>query len=583
MSLTAISTSSSSMVQVPEHPLYLDPAKRPQALNESISIAFQRIVNDSSSGWGLFNGSSTYGICGVKEHALMKKIIDGAPSGQKDFYVLDIGAGNFQWINALAKYLNEQPDLPKDIKIHIIGVRGESYCGDKVVEMGQCKLYNLGAFKTEELLAQFKEQGLELENKIDLTVSSWCFRHFADPVGTFVQTYNLLRPETGLLLMDGFLFLHEKEPLNGYNCNSNMTQLFLDTTAPFLTQFYNDTRSLNHFMLRRPDAIPCRVPMDYLGTVSAADGYQIGSEIVTRFKREPQENDDQGFDVPLNWKDLHLYGDKALHDWLKTNRLLSDPSSTWQPIRDQDKDKKYPLLHNAVLAGDKMAIEKCLQNGSNINESDSSGYTALHISILKQNMELFKFLLDAGADFGLSNGENHTPLHEASLCDMKGLFLQRLIDAGANINARVFYGKTPLDCAIKSKNLKAIEILVKAGSEISEENNKALDDPAFSSLHQFGFIPPHVTTNALADISHWIERGDCVVFLQNGIEHSMYHRENASNKNPRLLLLNVNPQTPLLEEDEWPDVLRLAGHAHSSYDPEKVKNFRHIYQFDFGY
>ena len=81
--------------------------------NHAISRAFQSIAQDTKSIWGLFNGRETYGIGRIKEHKLMKKLILGAQAECKDFYALDIGAGNYQWGRKLAKYLNEKKTFQK--------------------------------------------------------------------------------------------------------------------------------------------------------------------------------------------------------------------------------------------------------------------------------------------------------------------------------------------------------------------------------------------------------------------------------------------------------------------------------------
>ena len=93
---------------------YLSWKERTSEINRAITGAFRAIVRNTKSGWGLFNGSDTYGIGGIKEHKLMRKIIREAPSGTKDFYALDIGAGDYQWGRGLAKYLNtKKKTFPK--------------------------------------------------------------------------------------------------------------------------------------------------------------------------------------------------------------------------------------------------------------------------------------------------------------------------------------------------------------------------------------------------------------------------------------------------------------------------------------
>jgi SAM-dependent methyltransferase len=592
MAIHSISNSNPSQNQVSPHveptvtSNYLDWTQRPDSLNSSIAKAFRKVTCSFSSGWGVFNGSSAYGICGVNEHALMKKIIQQAPTGQKDFYVLDIGAGNFQWSKSMADFIDNQTDLPKDIKVHIIGVRGERYVGEREIETDRCKIYNLGAFKIEELVKQFEELGFDLVNQVDFGGSRWCFRHLADPVGTAAQVHKLLR-KGGFFFVDGFFFLCNDETMESMkDGNIQMTQLFLDMKAPFLTRYNNTVRSLNHFMLRKPDDSPCRLPMNYLGISYPGDSWQIGSETVTRFRREPQVSDLEGFDLPSSYYDM--YGDKKMHDWLKENELLLDPNSAWKPLQDKDRHLAIPPLHQAVQQENREKIEACLDRGDNINESDSMGNTPLHIAIQRKSYEFFTLLLNRGAQIGLSSGgEGGTPLHAAAALDTEGDFIQALLDAGAQVNAKVLY-RTPLDCAIEEKNLKAVEMLIKAGAKISKGNYKDLKNSAFASLRAQKMIPKMEKKRnggGYAGVHHCIKKGDCVVLHSNGFNTMTYYYPNDLNKNPKLIVVDINPQFNLLDDGEWPGFLRVDGYKYKPYDVEEIKKggFKKVKQYKFGY
>ena len=240
-------------------PTWLDWTQRPDSMKMDVGTSFEKLRGSHASGWGRFNGSERYGVCGVDELALLKKMILERYPSQKEFYVLDVGAGNFQWSQSVADFIEKQTDLPKDIKVHIIGIRGESYFGRSIVETNRCKMYHLGAFKVEEVFSQFKEQGLDLENKLDIVISRWCIRHVNDGVGLIQQLFNLTRPKYGYLLFDGFFFLRNQETMRESNANGRLVQLLLDMKVPFLMQPYSDTNSLNRFILKRPDSTPCQI------------------------------------------------------------------------------------------------------------------------------------------------------------------------------------------------------------------------------------------------------------------------------------------------------------------------------------
>lgn len=66
----------------------------------------------------------------------------------------------------------------------------------------QVKL-NIQASRELETLKKIKS--FNLPESFDYATSSWCFRHLTDPVGTLVQTHNILNPKGGMLHADGFL------------------------------------------------------------------------------------------------------------------------------------------------------------------------------------------------------------------------------------------------------------------------------------------------------------------------------------------------------------------------------------------
>src|SRR5579885_2038769 len=94
---------------------YLNWRQRPHEIRAEIDATIGKLKKDTSSNWGN-NGDNEYRMMYIKEVQLIKQIIKDAPVSQKDFYFMDIGAGNFQWGKHLMEFLNQQEDLPKDVK-----------------------------------------------------------------------------------------------------------------------------------------------------------------------------------------------------------------------------------------------------------------------------------------------------------------------------------------------------------------------------------------------------------------------------------------------------------------------------------
>lgn len=310
---------------------FLNWRERPLQLRQAISESFEKIVVQQST----YKGASLYfdselADIDINEHELMKKIIQNAPANQKEFYVLDIGAGRFEWSHALANYLNEESDLPKDVLIHIIGIRGEPYKSSPFLEKGPCKLYRFGSFKIEEIESEFEKLNLDLTAKIDLAVSRFTFSYFFDPVGTFAQVYHLLRPSTGYLLMDGLTYATGDK-------NKETMDVLLDTKAPFLIITYPyllpyDTLAYP-FLLQRQNASLCQLPMRYTNTVGKMDE-ERGSIIGNVYeKTRPHRKLN-------NCSEEYLAcGDRKLYEFINKT-FWNERSVTWQPIQEGSFEKK---------------------------------------------------------------------------------------------------------------------------------------------------------------------------------------------------------------------------------------------------
>lgn len=270
---------------------YLNHENRPLSVQNKIDDVFNKLkINTKPKDCWNYDGSDFYEILGVNDHAIIKKIIKESPSPQTDFYFIDIGAGNFSWGNNLVKFINTT-DFSKDIRVHIIGVTGENTGEPEVSIQEKCTIYKFSAFKIEDLSNVFKQKIPTLEGKVDLIVSKWTFRHLVDPVGTFIQAYNMLRPITGLLMMDGFFFSDSDEyfDLGKVNMDDDFRKLLEELGVPFVISPYFVNRSLNHFSLKKPDNQPCKLPMNY-NTLNALSqnieqGYNIsiGSNCATHF------------------------------------------------------------------------------------------------------------------------------------------------------------------------------------------------------------------------------------------------------------------------------------------------------------
>ena len=546
---------------------------RPQHIKDTIDQSFEycQLIKLGT------NGISHYEMCQIDEKQYIKETMKTQSQFRDIIRLLDLGGGGFQMGKALARYINQQSDLPKNAKLHIFNVRAEKYDGREYVQSDRCSEYYLGEFKVENLFEAFKRKGFgDMSGKFDLIISRWCFRHLVDPVKTFASAYDLARPNTGMLLMDGFFFCYENQDVSllgdTINQDKNMIQLLLDMKSPFIMQFNNNMRSLNQFALKRTTELPCQLPMSYLKLHRGIEGLQIASNCIVQFKREEQLADNTNWNIPRDRNYFH--GDKGLFDELKP--YIQNPDAKYVPLIRREGLTDDSLCE-AILRGNMELFMECLDNDYWIGTPNSAGDSPLDLSIRLRDKKIFDILLSRGARCEKNS------LHIAAGSDTEGYFIEKLIQSNREL---IFMeNPSPLDIAIQAKNLKAIEILIDHHATISDANKMALqEDKIFSEIYAAQF--PEVDEKPkkptiLGKLLNWIQEGHCVVLL-NGADEIMY---NAPNPLQKLICININPEFQLLKEGIWEFHLAQRGYQPCPYDEEKIKGckFAEIEQYQYAY
>ena len=175
---------------------------RPAKVQRKIDKIFDRLQH-SFTPW-IFDGrNGTYGILGFIEQDVIAQRIERASPEKTDLYFLDLGAGKFSWVDEIRAFLIREYASSKH-RFHVIGITGE---GEPVHEKrvtGNVISHKISGFKLENLLESLDRFDLNLENSVELIVSSWTLRHLVDPVGTLEQAYQLLTVGNGFLFATGF-------------------------------------------------------------------------------------------------------------------------------------------------------------------------------------------------------------------------------------------------------------------------------------------------------------------------------------------------------------------------------------------
>ena len=155
------------------------------------------------------------------------------------------------------------------------------------------------------------------------------------------------------------------------------------------------------------------------------------------------------------------------------------PAEAPAPAPTQTKEADAQLIA-AVAEGDLGAVTAALDAGAFINVKDESGFTVLVNAMAAGNFEIVDFLIQKGAETGLKKPEARSEnrvlgdglaqdellLAAAEAGDIKSV--TRLVEAGANVNARSEDGFTVLVHAISGYHREVIQYLVGKGATIHQ-------------------------------------------------------------------------------------------------------------------
>lgn len=284
---------------------YLDWKDRPRDLSNVIRDTYSEFASKSLEQNWQYRGNEYYGLAGTDERLLFKGIINENLSKRKKFYAVDLGGGNGAWAKAMMTYINQEK-FSEDFKVTIYSLGAENTSNSPKIKEGKCTIKNWDRFRIENLSDELLDRQKYLEKKVDLIVSSYCLHHLVDPMGTLLQAYELLRPETGLLLANQFYFLVKDE--TEYDSLGLYLSL-IDSKASFLAR--DGLRKEPTFILSRKDEKSLQMPLRYKGFESTSDT-GIGSGCLTRFDFADNFTFPEYPDLNIQYNGLH--GDKALYD-----------------------------------------------------------------------------------------------------------------------------------------------------------------------------------------------------------------------------------------------------------------------------
>lgn len=123
-------------------------------------------------------------------------------------------------------------------------------------------------------------------------------------------------------------------------------------------------------------------------------------------------------------------------------------------------------LVEAAHSGDRATVIEKLQQNVDVNAPTSDGTTALHWAVYRDDADLVRQLLKAGAKADVANQYGSTPMSEAAVAGDPAV-IEMLLKAGANVDSPNAEGQTALMVLARTSNIQAAKILLKRRANVN--------------------------------------------------------------------------------------------------------------------
>ena len=191
----------------------------------------------------------------------------------------------------------------------------------------------------------------------------------------------------------------------------------------------------------------------------------IAEYLLTRTTCDPNVQDIDG-NTPLHIASYngHLEYVKLL---IKTSTISIDPNST--------NKNNQTALHLASENDHKNVSKYLLTHAKcNPNLRDISGNTPLYVASQNGDLECVKLIIETSVDLNMTNESNRTALHIACINGHKGIVEYLLTHAKCNPEVRDINGNTPLYVASQKGDLECVKLIIETSvdPDMTNESNR---------------------------------------------------------------------------------------------------------------
>ncbi len=187
--------------------------------------------------------------------------------------------------------------------------------------------------------------------------------------------------------------------------------------------------------------------------------------------------------------------------------------------------------------GDLVGVQRCIENGDNVNSEDESGNTALLYASSRKHIEIVKYLIDSGASINFQNKHGYTALMCAAMVNSIEV-VKTLVENNALIDLKDNKASTALLYASKStSHSEIVEYLVKNGADVNVKNDEGITVLFYAS-----------SSNNLNQVKYLIDNGADINI--NGIRGTTALIEASANKYNKMVEYLIGKGASINDQDE---------------------------------
>ena len=123
----------------------------------------------------------------------------------------------------------------------------------------------------------------------------------------------------------------------------------------------------------------------------------------------------------------------------------------------------------AAKNGNLKEVKKLIENGTNVDDVNYSGYTPLILASQNGHLEVVKFLISKGADIDAGDNDfeqGFNSLMHASLAEHLEV-VKFLVESGAQINENSWLIATPFSAACEGGNIDIVKFFIDKGADLN--------------------------------------------------------------------------------------------------------------------